>query len=73
MRDPAVFMKYAEECIQQSWQVQDSEQKRILRETADVWRELARELVRMKEFAERTAQISRSFRAANGLPVVESS
>jgi hypothetical protein len=67
MCDPTLLLKYAEECIQRSWEVQDSEQKCILKETADAWKALAREVARINEFAERTAQESRAFRTANGL------
>jgi hypothetical protein len=73
MRDPSVLLQYAEDCIKRSWEVQDSEQKRILKETADVWKELAREVVRMNEFAESQVQASRAFRAANGLAAAEGS
>lgn len=65
MRDPAVLMKYAEECIQRSWEVQDGEQKLILKETADAWKALAQEVIRMNEFAERSAEASRAFRAGS--------
>jgi hypothetical protein len=73
MRDPSVLLKYAEECVQRSWEVTDSEQRRTLKETAEFWRELAREVIRMNEFAESNVQASRSFRAANGLAAAEGS
>jgi hypothetical protein len=73
MRDPSVLMKYAEECIQRSWEAKDGEQRRILKETAEIWKTLAREVVRMNEFAEREVHASRAFRAANGLAAAEGS
>src|ERR1700693_275167 len=73
MRDPSVLMKYAEDCIKRSWEVQDGEQKRILKETADFWKVLAREVIKMNEFAERQVHASRAFRTANGLAVDEGS
>jgi hypothetical protein len=73
MRDPSVLLKYAEECIQRSWEVTDRDQRRILKETAEVWKELAREVIRMNELAESNAQASRAFRAANGLAAIDGS
>jgi hypothetical protein len=64
LRDPGNLLKYAEECLQRSWDVQDEEQKRLLRETADAWKAMAREVVRMNEFAEKSADVSRALRQA---------
>jgi hypothetical protein len=71
MRDPSVLLKYAEEYVQRSWQVQDTEQRRILKEIAEIWKALALEVVRTNDLAEKNLNASRAFRAANGLAVVD--
>ena len=73
MRDPSVLLKYAEECVQRSWQVQDTEQRRMLKEIAEIWKALALEVIRTNDLAEKNLHASRAFRAANGLAAVDRS
>jgi hypothetical protein len=63
MGDPFRLLKYADECVGRAAEAANEEQRRILLETADAWRQLADEVVRMNEFAERTAEESRAHRA----------
>jgi hypothetical protein len=66
MRDPFELLKYADECVRRAGEAANNEQRQILLETADEWRKLASEVVRMNEFAQLTEQISRAHRSANG-------
>jgi len=50
MRDPTELLKCAEEYIQRSWDARDQDLRLLLRETADAWKAVAREVVRMNEF-----------------------
>lgn len=63
MGDPFRFLKYADECVTRAAGAANEEQRQILLETADAWRQLADEVVRMNEFAEKTAEESRVHRA----------
>ena len=53
MRDPFELLKNADECVSRSHAAANDEQRRILLETADAWRKLAEQVVRMNEFAEK--------------------
>jgi hypothetical protein len=65
MRDPKVLLQYAEDCVRRAGEAANEEQRQTLLETADAWRALADEVVRMNEFAEKTAEESRAHRTAN--------
>jgi len=65
VRDPLQLLKYAEECVVRAGAAVNAEQRQILLETADAWRKLADEVVRMNEFAEKTAEENRAHRAVN--------
>ena len=67
MRDPSELLKNADECVSRSQAAANDEQRRILLETADAWRKLAEQVVRMNEFAQKTAEASRAHREAKSL------
>jgi hypothetical protein len=65
VRDPFELLKYADECVSRAGAAANDEQRQILLETADAWRKLAAEVVRMNDFAQKSAEASRAHRLAS--------